>query len=590
MAFPQGLAHFPGLQTIKGASFTFSHGVTPSRAIITTVPHTKFLATIGTFTLTFGNTKIQFPDCFLDEASLEISRNGQIWTLRLLDRRWKWSNEGGGGHVSGAYNVRKADGGIKDGTEQTPQELAKLLLNAMGETKYSVSDLPNKPRPEVHWDYSNPSRELARLCEDLGCRVVLGLDNRVRLRKVGKGKTLPAGGAIIAGNFGIDTHVVPDSLIVVGAPVRFQSYLYLEAVGEETDGSIKPINELSYKPTNGWEAYDPPLWEISKTYQRDGGTYWAYDLAAKSVFRWYRVVAQVDGKKLAPPGWHIEPNNIDELLPLADQLVDTEWFFDDKEKKAIKRRKPFQVDGTYFNYDDIGLFGSHGREMIEDFTVDRERGIIKFRTYIYGQGAVTSNKRNPRGFIAEGGDDTIVPELWLLCSYYLDDAVTGEKVRYERTRKTGQKNGTGARIVRRPEIEHTFKGKYQIVEADAGMSINSKGHETNKKDADEEADGHLDAIEKQFQSEPSTTVDYAGFLAIEPDGAIQQLSWRCGNGQPATTRASRNEEHNKHGLSYKSKRKTEEQERIEAQAEELRKVGARAVGFVKDLIGRFTGT
>jgi hypothetical protein len=155
--------------------------------------------------------------------------------------------------------------------------LATLLLDAMGETSYDVADLPTDPRPKVEWDYENPAAALASLCDELGFKVVLQLDGTVALRQAGFGAALPSGPQMSISTE-IDPPERPDKITVITGRSRFQADVKLKAVGLDTDGKIKPINDLSYKPAAGWvlgditEFLDLATKEIS-------------EMAKRSVFR-----------------------------------------------------------------------------------------------------------------------------------------------------------------------------------------------------------------------------------------------------------------------------------------------------------------
>ena len=182
-----GNVYFPGVQVATAADFTLSHGISPSVCLLQTVPQTSYVAEIGTLQLSFGSTLLSFPDCAVRSATLRSSEQGLFWSLQILDRRWKWQF----GEIDGRYNVRSADGSIIDSTEKTPRQLAELLLRAMNESQFDVDQIPNDSRPTVVWDAANPADELAQLCDQLSCRIVLGLDNHVRIRPIGDGQTLP---------------------------------------------------------------------------------------------------------------------------------------------------------------------------------------------------------------------------------------------------------------------------------------------------------------------------------------------------------------------------------------------------------------
>jgi hypothetical protein len=49
----------------------------------------------------------------------------------------------------------------------------------------------------------------------------------------------------------------------VGGPLTFVTAVRLDAVGEDIDGSIVPIDDLSYTPVGGWGKSTPPyFWNV----------------------------------------------------------------------------------------------------------------------------------------------------------------------------------------------------------------------------------------------------------------------------------------------------------------------------------------
>ena len=130
-------------------------------------------------------------------------------------------------------------------TERTPKELATLCLNtAMNETGFVLDGLPDLVRPTVMWDYENPANALQALCDDLGCRIFLGLDNKVHIKcKAGVGEALPTDG-ILRPSFTIDPPDMPDTIAVACAGTRHQLDLQLESVALDN-----PINGDPTLPT-----------------------------------------------------------------------------------------------------------------------------------------------------------------------------------------------------------------------------------------------------------------------------------------------------------------------------------------------------
>jgi hypothetical protein len=175
------------------ATVNLTHGTSPSVARLSLVPQATLPSEFGTLTLSFGSVSLELPGCRLDYGSVQRTTTGEISQVSILDRRWRWRF----GQISGTYNIRRDDASLEQGqagaisSERTPQQLATLCLEAMAESQFDVSDLPNDARPTVEWDREVPAQALAALCDQLGTQVVLQLDNRVALRRVGQGAELP---------------------------------------------------------------------------------------------------------------------------------------------------------------------------------------------------------------------------------------------------------------------------------------------------------------------------------------------------------------------------------------------------------------
>lgn len=537
MAAPQGLATFPGVTQITGADFTLSHGISPSVCLIRTVPHTRFIAEVGTLRFGFANLRLDFPEAALNTASLRIDQSGQRWSLQILDRRWKWAF----GKIEGRYNVRRADGEIDPDTRKSPQELAKLLLQAMKEQRFDVSAMPDRSRPAVAWDHVTPAPQLAILCEQLGCRIVLNLNNRVVIHRIGRGRDLPANGLELNAGFGWASRRRPDSLIVIAGPRRFQSKLELEAVGEDTDGQIKLIDDLSYTPDNGWDGEISGFFGgVTGTFKQDGKDIENSTLAEKTVWRWYRV-KQIAGGGFVPPGFQGVVKSIDKILPLENGLLQTE-----RDASGVKRQLPPIVKGVFWPFGFDHANTEVGALYDGDFQLDTQKGIVKFAK------AVTK-LANPD---AEDFKET-EPDLFLTVAYSVKDDKTGMPVRTTVERQLpGRRRGTGPMLLQHPEIIQTTRQTYENDEF-------LKAVKDNFNDVRIEANHYLDAVTDEFTPASSQDIQYAGLLRISPDGAIQQVSWQVG-AAGAFTRASLNSEFNIFVPSFAERRRQERVDQIAA--------------------------
>ena len=520
----QGIATFPGVNSIVEATISIGHGPSPSVATLTIAPQLGFIGEGGTLVFHFDKP-IFFRDCKIDYNSLQRNNQGEVWRLSIFDRRWKWKF----GWISGYYNLREEDGNsIKAGTEKTPHELAKLCFEAISEGGYNLSGLPNDARPEVQWDYDNPMESLARMCDDLGCRIVLGLHNQVRICQVGVGSTLPLDG-VLENALTIDPPERPDSISVLCDRTRHQADFLLEAVGEDTDGTIKAIANLSYVPAAGWASEIPPFFDNVLTEKGER----AHRLAQQTVYRWYRITVPVD-----VPGY----GRVDDLDRLELEPVQVQTVIED----GKKRSRPAIIKGVWFEWklgSDANVASTIDPDNPNDeyhraFTVDAEKGLVKFSEPIYANSSGTV----PHIYVAA--------TLRLRTACMVRDKNTLAWRKYSVVRNLG---GTGpfTRIVRHDELVLNLYPKYNANFGVIGMVDNLQA-------VQRECNYYLDGIEAEYnQVEPQSLV-YAGLRYIEPDGAIQQVVFNVGP-RGATTMAARNNEILHRTIPYKQRRRIETQ-------------------------------
>lgn len=558
----QGLAYFPGINQLVEASISFTHGISPSVAVVTIAPQLNFAAEGGTLTFSFGSRTVNFPGCKVDASSFERNSQGEIWRLSILDRRWRWNPRWGGGSISGSYNLRHEDGTLKTGgiyanNEQTPQQLATLCLVALGETGFDVSALPNDSRPTVEWDFENPAEALADLVEPLGCRIVLDLDNRVKLHRAGIGGQLPQAD-ILENSLTINPPERPDTLAVVCGANLYQADFELEAVGQDTDGQIKPVDELSYRPSSsagGWSKADLPYFSILGSSGATTRNYIA-ELAKKSVWKWYRIKTPLE-----LPGFGTV-DSLDQLLPILDVQLET------VEENGLKRQKPAEVFGVFFenlnqtrtnstdalspNLDTTanGQGGTKANALYrKPYSIDADRGMVIFDDHVFKNTATGAGSSAPSSLTLGNA------ELRLRTTCTVRDKTTRAIARYVRSRATGGQFGTAARYLKHDEIVLTHLPDY-------GSSYTGTPSITrNTDEVDREADYYLDAAMQEYQTTLPQSIKYAGLQPIPLDGAIQQVVFAVGSSGTTTT-AVRNTELHASTLSYRERRNLERSRRL----------------------------
>lgn len=506
-------ATFGNTQFSRGFDFTFAPGVQPSVCMLYTLPHTTNLPQVAQLQLrTTGDITLTFRDCLLEEPKLTAGRSGQYLTLPIKDRRWKWQ----WGSVYGHFNKPKPDGSYE--REKTPQQLASILLDIMGELNYDVSRLPNVTRPERRWDGDTASTELDRLCAELSCVVVLNpITDRAELWPIGQGGTLPTG-ATIGKAYSPVLPAVPKRIKVEAAETLFQATFFCIAVGLDIDGQWKPIDQLSYKPSHGWNGWDAhegfPSIPDSLTYVHEGRTLKVRDLAAATVFRCYRCVG-VQGfvNNVVPPlleNTFQQPQSMRDLR-LFDYLLDEELSTVDGGLRPlpavvyarwVREDKPLLTSITKYPY---------------GFGLDSEHNILHFGEPLFLPGNIPA-------------------EVQFECSFHA--GASGIFHRRSIEQPTTSQTVTPTHTIQRPEL----RGRV-IYRSSSGGGIISI--EDNLVDTDLKLYQFHDAELAGYALQQGGTLSYPKLLEISPDGLTQQVSWSGGGQRPATTTASQAQRHSR---------------------------------------------
>lgn len=544
MADLQALVSFTNVASYESASITLSHGITPSQAVITILPQQANIKTRGDFTWWEGGTRMRWVDALAEEARYRYNRAGQVIQITVLDRRWKWQFP----TISGHYNVRDFTGNIfKDkGTgkapdkklavsdsERTVKELIELCLKALGETGYKIDNIPDELRPEVHWEKENAAQALQSLCTMVGCRVVLQLDNKIGIRKQGQGRKLPPNGLVEDYGAALDPPDKPSKLIAVCGPTWFQVDLKLgDAVGMERTGEIKKIDDLSYKPDDGWKTAEPELMEeIQGSEDRQLAIEWIYRAYL------FELPAEIKGYKDTPVKWAKQ-------LHVVGLQVYTYKFLG-----VARNRRAIAFGEWYDEEDGESTTGSLADELGYNidrtivpvgFEIDNERGLIKFNEPVY---------------LHNDDDDAVPAKLKLRTAVQIRDAKTGEWVRHSKEMKLDPKSDTKPR---------------EIVIDELRLDV-TNGKEKNRDKLDKELQKRLDIIKEEYEFETPETATYTGWLSVELDGAIQSVTWSMGPEGAVTSVQRNNDKGSKTTQSYRIRRQNEQYTQALANAAKIGK-------------------
>lgn len=380
---------FGNITGVESANFPLSRGVSPSVCTISILPGVQLDRNPKTMVFGDGVRSVSFDDCVIVDCSPQIDASGfQTLTVSIHDRRWRWRF----GQVSGVYNVRRS-GKLDEATKKTPRQLAELCFKAMAERRYDLSRMPNDALPYTSWDIDRPDAALDRLCQSVNAHVVLRADGVAAIYPDGFGANLPAipsSSSSEAFEFG----VTPGRVSISTAPLICEFDFNLEPVGLDVDGSVVPIDALSYKPRLrfGWyDAVDP--------YEFPGLPDKVRKLAVLSVFRWYRIVPPKT--VVLAGGQKVNPVSIRQFLPLLEnQLAYAPLTVEQKAKNTKDRildtdreRLPRQVFGKFYDEggagkENVAAFRSNTiaePELIysKAFSVDNDIGVLKFSDPVF---------------------------------------------------------------------------------------------------------------------------------------------------------------------------------------------------------------
>jgi hypothetical protein len=444
----------------------------------------------------------------------------------------------------------------------------------MGESDYDVSEMPNLARPLIEWEYEVPARALAALCDLLGCRVVLGIDDKVYVRKLGKGKSLPLDDDAESVQTTKDPPRKPDKLVIVTAPERWQADLTLEAVALDGNNAIVLLDDVSYKPAGGWSTVDIDHFNgLTEPRNRE--------LARQSVFRWYRIKTPIDLPPLELIKYRVlldlhntqvevrrQSDGSLEPLPAYCYGIWTSWPSSTGNRQSALRRigtpptkreteaasvaiagrltaddrfalvdVPFAVEADRLPENYRGLSPAAIDEV--SFSIDADRRLIKFSTPVVQFDSATNQYK--------------AAEIVLRTAVSVRDSKTRQPLRKEYTRKLTQRQGADAlgRYVIRDDID-----PWRIVDYDSGLK--PKGTKLdNHEFCKEQAEHYLDELEAEYQTLDTASITWRGLKRIQPDGAIHQVVWSVGVSGGCTTQASYNDELPNIGISFKERRRRE---------------------------------
>lgn len=575
MSERHGYATFPGVTGCISCTYTVSVGITPSQATLVIPFQTlSSIPAVGDLTITDTVNSIRIRGMRVVGADPVPVAGGKGIALTLLDRRWKWS----WGGMYGWYNQRDpypdpeqfkgeaefvADGGngpFIPGLERKPKSLMRLCMEALGESEY-VLNLPaeaeTKGRPPVDWQGMPPAQALANVADMVGSFVVFQpVKNRIMVTTPASSYAITDAWPIIDDHPGVTSPAPPGKIRTVGAPITVADIIPLEAVGAEADGTIKPIDELSYKPTDGWQNYFPGLhWD--NVVQGDSvSVKQSKELAKKWVWRAYRPSfydpLDVIGSSVNSEQYGLIWPTIGRVyarrqIELLDRVYTT-----DKDVHGQPLTGEPRVYGRVFKYYKHGptdINSDSGEEVLINFQIEGQRSLVWFEKPV----CYAEPGHGPSG---SGWGPIEPPELYLYTSFRVRDEANGQLKFPEWDVKLSESKDI--EYIRRPDL----LAVHQIFR-DTTNAYKFLSSSTNEDDIKAAAQYYAKAAAQKYLSTNRTTRQYAGIYPADPDGAARQITWSVGGGSPATTTVSVGTEHNRWQPGYSERRMAERAEIIE---------------------------
>lgn len=586
----EAVVEFPGIENVVSFSYSMGHGVQPSSMSMVILPqNTGKIKLHGTLSLSYGGQKRKMKNVLVDAASFRYDSSGGTVSLTMKDYRWTW----GFSFVTGSYNIRDIDGDpmvlggaakssedVLGDSKRSLRELCSICLKAMGveRKKQNVNDVPDNIYPPVAWDNENAANALHSLLEQFDFRLAPTWNGGANIVKVGVGKTLPTNeiDKIESEGAELDPQERPEFIRLVTNPVLYSVDFELEAVGEDVDGSVKPIKECSWYSPDFINYADSGEIEPDVDEDLEGAdvAYSLNALAQKTCFKWWRVKLPAVGGAGAKGvvSGATSPNKalqefkdkfgqikyIEQFLPLVSELPD--MYYDTEEKAKLNKHAfvfgKFQRDGDFGeesvdSVGDIDFYtvdspdpgaGEEQRKAVVpvSFSLDRERGIVMFSSPIYSLGGANN-------------DTPEMAKLWLRAGSYIKEL----------------KTAMPSRIVVNKKEDAGSSAKYMTImveEAEPWFSVTGSD---NHREIDKIIKRYDEEISEMFERLEAQVATYIGIIFEPIDGALREISWTIDE-SGATTIISRNTDRSRRGtLGYLRKNAMLEEKIARAKANRL---------------------
>lgn len=497
----------PGFNYPIRATGVLLRGTQPSRFLVEAAPQPTAFNTNGNLRIASNGQAFLVSDAALE--SYHLRHNGDrdshaILTGSYVDRRWKWKTCA----ISGNYNRRLLDNSIIFSAaapwKKSARELFAMIFAAVGEPGADVTSAPANVYPEFTFQSLPADQALDYLCDICSCSIVITTSNKLKVVALGVGNQLVRTAVKSRINCEVRIGALPSQVALTCGPSVFQSRLLLEAVGLDTDGKIRPINNLSYKPAAGWSREYPTHFPSVDQDKRH--------LAFQTVWRWFRPKSQVNGG-LTIPGVAVQVNS-----PMQYRLLP--WMAVPGENYDTPCLIPARMFGQFYPEQDFARNTPKKASLPAPFKIIPEMGIIEFE---YPQWQAGDGSQNTDGFYE--------PFLYVETAYNLMLADGSGLHAFYRSQQTEMPTNTWAMPIYHPELWYCHRVNY------AANGFNVTGSTSNLASVRNEADEYLGRAVVAIQySALATDMTYAGLVPGELDGIRAQATIEAGDHTAPSTR------------------------------------------------------
>jgi len=482
-------ARFAGIGCLGSVSFSLRQGVTPSTGSVA-FPVQFNPPAFGDLELYDGRGgRVVLREMYLVDPVRSQAEGGDIIQATIADKRLLWQY----GWVAGRYNTPHESIG-----EPYPEKSLEWLIG-FALSNYGVSvRFVNIPvaYPTVDWNFTNPATAVQELCNQYGLAVSLDPDGSVWVSPAGEPRFFP-GGNFISRELTVVNKPIPSSIIIVGNRIINQRDYSLQPVGVELggvdpDGTIKAINDLSYKPAAGWGK--SILRDFTDVLDEFGDE--EYKLAQKCIFKWYGWIPTdvgYDSRQYCLP-WL---GHIKDLIEVPNSILAN------TKERGVPVVGVAEIEGDGISYINGALAKTK-----RSFSLDYTRGIVKFAEPVVNivaagaqliraectaaQVVITAAHEDCRG----DGDTSVSP---LQDHYYYVYPLGGILAPYVRT-----------------DPSLTLYSDTDVIDSVQFASLNAFTGQTAAK------------IATQFEYINPMQYVYAGLLSIPVYGAFKSVTWNAG--------------------------------------------------------------